>query len=111
VKDEPENAPSNVDLKDVTMASLVEATVVEVGTVKPVQDFEALMERGEDFNKGTLTCLWVFILLDSRAEETGLNSFHDLNRIINLETLATSLNKPGHIFYKLILIWKGCYTE
>lgn len=52
VKDEPEEGPSNVDLKDVTMASLVEATVVEVGTVKPVQDFEALLERGEDFNNG-----------------------------------------------------------
>lgn len=51
-KDEPEEGPSSVDLKDVTMASLVEATVVEVGTVKPVQDFEALLGRGEDFNKG-----------------------------------------------------------
>lgn len=53
MKDESEEAPSNVDLKDVTMASLVEAAVVEVGTVKPVQDFKALLERGEDFNKGT----------------------------------------------------------
>jgi hypothetical protein len=34
------------------MASLVEAEVIEVGTVKPVQDFKALLERGEDFNKG-----------------------------------------------------------
>lgn len=38
--------------KDVTMASLVEAEVIEVGTVKPVQDFKALLERGEDFTKG-----------------------------------------------------------
>lgn len=52
MKDEPEEGPSNVDLKDVTMASLVEAAVVEVGTVKPVQDFETLLGRGEDFNKG-----------------------------------------------------------
>lgn len=51
VKDEPDEEPSNIDLKDVTMASLVEAAVVEVGTVKPVQDFEALLGRGEDFNK------------------------------------------------------------
>ncbi|KDR13452.1 X-ray repair cross-complementing protein 5 [Zootermopsis nevadensis] len=50
-KDESDEAPSNVDLKDVTMASLVEATVVEVGTVRPIQDFKALLERGEDFNK------------------------------------------------------------
>lgn len=42
-----------MDLEDVTMASLVEATVVEVGTVRPIQDFKALLERGEDFNKGT----------------------------------------------------------
>ena len=41
-----------MDLKDVTMASLIEAKVIEVGTVKPVQDFKALLERGEDFNKG-----------------------------------------------------------
>lgn len=52
MKDEPEEGPSNVDLKDVTMASLVEVTVVEVGTVKPVQDFEVLLGKGEDFNKG-----------------------------------------------------------
>jgi hypothetical protein len=35
------------------MASLVEPAVVEVGTVKPVEDFKTLLERGEDFNKGT----------------------------------------------------------
>jgi hypothetical protein len=52
VKDEPEDRASNVDLKDVTMASLVEAAVIEVGTITPIQDFEALLERGEDFNKG-----------------------------------------------------------
>ena len=38
--------------KDVTMASLVEAEVIEVGTVKPDQDFKTLLERGEDFNTG-----------------------------------------------------------
>ena len=41
-----------MDQKDVTMASLVEAEVIEVGTVKPVQDFKTLLERGEDFNTG-----------------------------------------------------------
>uniref|UniRef100_A0A2Z5TTK7 ATP-dependent DNA helicase II subunit 2 n=1 Tax=Reticulitermes speratus TaxID=60591 RepID=A0A2Z5TTK7_9NEOP len=50
-KYEAEEGPSSVDLKDVTMASLIEAKVIEVGTVKPVQDFKALLERGEDFNK------------------------------------------------------------
>jgi hypothetical protein len=53
VEDKFEEAPSRVELKDITMASLVEAAVVEVGTVKPVKDFNALLERGEDFNKGT----------------------------------------------------------
>ena len=38
--------------KDVTVGSLVEAEVIEVGTVKPDQDFKTLLERGEDFNKG-----------------------------------------------------------
>lgn len=45
-----------MDLKDVTMASLIEAQVIEVGTVKPVQDFKALLERGEDFSKGMWSC-------------------------------------------------------
>ena len=51
-RDEAEEGPSNVAQKDVTMASLVEPEVIEVGTVKPDQDFKTLLERGEDFTKG-----------------------------------------------------------
>jgi hypothetical protein len=51
-RDEAKDAPSNVAQKDVKMASLVEAEVIEIGTVKPDQDFKTLLERGEDFNKG-----------------------------------------------------------
>lgn len=41
-----------MDHKNVTMASLVEPEVIGVGTVKPVQDFKTLLERGEDFSTG-----------------------------------------------------------
>ncbi|PNF22251.1 X-ray repair cross-complementing protein 5 [Cryptotermes secundus] len=72
-KDEPEEGPSNVDLKDVTMASLVEATVVEVGTVKPVQDFEDLLGRGEDFNK---VCRQMQkVILNLVIHSFGVNNF------------------------------------
>lgn len=76
-RDEAEEGPSNVAQKDVTMASLVEAEVIEVGTVKPDQDFKTLLERGEDFNRGM--CSHYLVLY--KVQKNGFNPFCIMNEI------------------------------
>jgi hypothetical protein len=71
--DEAEAGPSNVDQKDLTMASLVEAEVIEVGTVKPVQDFKTLLERGEDFN--TVVSQMQKVILNLVIHSFGVDNF------------------------------------
>jgi hypothetical protein len=49
VKNDPQEEAA--DLANVTMASLIQSKIVEVGSVKPVDDFTDLMKQGQPFRE------------------------------------------------------------
>ncbi|XP_069675065.1 X-ray repair cross-complementing protein 5 isoform X2 [Periplaneta americana] len=51
VKKEPEDASNNVNIEDVKLEDLGLASIVEVGSLTPEQDFKALLDQGQQFDK------------------------------------------------------------